>query len=58
MVQPPVFVDRHHPYHVRKLRKELYGLKQAPILGCNASIILFSIMVFQSLMILSIHFPP
>ena len=30
MVQPPGFVDHHHPRHVCKLAKSLYGLKQAP----------------------------
>ena len=30
MKQPPGFVDKNSPFHVRKLDKALYGLKQAP----------------------------
>jgi hypothetical protein len=30
MLQPPGYVDSHHPHHVCKLEKSLYGLKQAP----------------------------
>ena len=30
MVQPPGYVDTHHPQYVCKLQESLSGLKQAP----------------------------
>ena len=30
MVQPPRYVDTHHPQYVCKLQEFLYGLKHAP----------------------------